>query len=240
MHELVEPQRYFSEKDQNFILFMSLEALCVMTIHASMHRNEVIGFLSGYRTRTKGPQTKKEVIVVTDCNPCSTAQFTDSSSSKNTDYSKNVEMDPESATLQVKIIESKGQSLVGWYHSHPKFEVNPSHIDVINHEMYQKMFNEDGKDFIGVIISPYYSMPSDSVRYNALPKVRCFVTTMEGKGSDSNIIPYECVINVIPQKNILKSLLLEHALSLYKNPFATDQINLNKEVTMLKSSKSRQ
>ena len=34
------------------------------------------------------------------------------------------------------------EMVVGWYHSHPKFEVNPSHIDVINHETYQKMFNE--------------------------------------------------------------------------------------------------
>ena len=70
----------------------------MMVTHASLHRNEVIGFLSGIRTRTKGPATKKDVVIITDCNPCHSAQFTDSGSGKNVDYSRNVEMDPESAT----------------------------------------------------------------------------------------------------------------------------------------------
>ena len=108
----------------------------MMLVHSSMHRNEVIGFLSGFRTRTKGPVTKKDVLIITDCNPCHSAQFADEGTGKNVDYSRNVEMAPESATTQVKAIESKKQSLLGWYHSHPTFEVNPSHIDVINHEMY--------------------------------------------------------------------------------------------------------
>lgn len=109
----------------------------LMNIHAAMHRNEVIGFLSGYRTRTKGSnQIKKDVIILTDCNPCHSAQFGEENAGGNVDYSRNVEMDPESAQLQIKKIESKNQSVLGWYHSHPKFEVNPSHIDVVNHEMY--------------------------------------------------------------------------------------------------------
>ena len=131
-----------------------------MSVHASMHRNEVIGFLSGYRTKTKGPATKKDVILITDCNPCARASFSDDG--HNTDYSKNVEMDPESATNVVKDVEQKNQSLLGWYHSHPKFEVNPSHIDVINHEMYQKMFNEKGDHFVALIISTYFSLPQDA------------------------------------------------------------------------------
>lgn len=72
-------------------------------------------------------------------------------------------MDPESATAVVDRVREKNQSLLGWYHSHPKFEVNPSHIDVINHEMYQKMFNETGDHFIALIISPYYSVASDTI-----------------------------------------------------------------------------
>ena len=76
-----------------------------MSVHAHMHRNEVIGFLSGYRTKTKGPATKKDVILITDCNPCASAQFSDDGT--NTDYSRNVEMDPESATLVTKQIEFK-------------------------------------------------------------------------------------------------------------------------------------
>lgn len=154
---------------------MSFEALLLMTVHCHMHRNEVIGFMSGYRTRTKGPNAKKDVMVITECNPCHTAQFPDEYG--NTDYSRNVEMDPESATNIVQEIQSKGRALIGWYHSHPKFEVNPSHIDVVNHEMYQKMFNEDGNHFFGVIISPYFTHASDgNLRNSCLPKIRCFVT----------------------------------------------------------------
>jgi proteasome lid subunit RPN8/RPN11 len=54
-------------------------------------------------------------------------------------------MEPESASKNVEEIKQKGQVLLGWYHSHPKFEVNPSHIDVVNHNMYQKMFDENGE-----------------------------------------------------------------------------------------------
>ena len=48
MHELVEPQRYYHEREQPAVLFISMEALFLMTVHTHMHRNEVIGFLSGY------------------------------------------------------------------------------------------------------------------------------------------------------------------------------------------------
>ena len=76
-------------------MFISLEALLLMTAHAYMHRNEVIGFLSGYRTKTKGPVTKKDIFLITDCNPCQAAQIGEAA---NMDLSRNVEMDPESAT----------------------------------------------------------------------------------------------------------------------------------------------
>lgn len=66
-----------------------------MTVHSHYHKNEVIGFLSGYRTRTKGPVSKKDVFLITDSNPCQAAQFGEAS---NLDLSRNVEMDPESAT----------------------------------------------------------------------------------------------------------------------------------------------
>ena len=97
MHELVEPQQHFKEVDQPFYLFISFEAFVLMTVHAAMHRNEVIGFVSGYRTSTRGPNQKKDVLLITDCNPCTSALFDESGGSGNVDYSRNVEMDPESA-----------------------------------------------------------------------------------------------------------------------------------------------
>ena len=149
-------------------------------------------------------------------------------------------MDPESATIQVKSIESKKQSLLGWYHSHPKFEVNPSHIDVINHEMYQKMFNEDGNYFIGLIISPYFSQSSDaSLKFGHMPKIRCFITVQSEAGYDSKIVPYECQLNVIPQMTIMRQLLLLNILALKQNPNATDKMNLVKESCVIKCKGSK-
>jgi hypothetical protein len=75
--------------------------------------------------------------------------------------------------------------------------VNPSHIDVLNHETYQNMFNEKKQHFMGLIISPYYSVASESQPHlNALPKLRCFVTTKDSHSG--RIVPYELLINVIP------------------------------------------
>lgn len=46
------------------------------------------------------------------------------------DRSKSVEMDPESAEEARHLAESRHQLILGWYHSHPVFEVNPSNIDI--------------------------------------------------------------------------------------------------------------
>lgn len=64
---------------------------------------------------------------------------------------------PESAHRARKKILDSGQKIVGWYHSHPTFKVEPSVVDIQNHENYQKMFENDGQPFLGVIIGPYYN-----------------------------------------------------------------------------------
>ena len=105
--------------------------------------------------------------------------------------------------------------------------MNPSHIDVINHEMYQKMFNENNQHFLALIISPYFSTSYESAsNLNALPKLRIF-TTVNHAGA--RIVPYEVHINIIPQRKILHKLLLENILCLYENPYKVDGINLNNE-----------
>lgn len=102
MHELVEPQRYFHERDQPLVLFISIEALLVLTVHTHLHRNEVIGFLSGYRTKTKGPATNKDVFLITDANPCQSLNTGD----QNIDLSRNVEMCPASASsIREEVVE---------------------------------------------------------------------------------------------------------------------------------------
>jgi hypothetical protein len=90
-----------------------------------------------------------------------------------------------------------------------------------------------------LIISPYYSIPADaSIRsYSALPKLRCFVTMCTEGTKDAKLIAYEIQVNVIPQRTILKDLLLENILNLKNNPLAKDRISLMKEMTCLRGKK---
>ena len=66
----------------------------------------------------------------------------------------NVEMDVEDALNVRTDIETNGFKIVGWYHSHPTFEVMPSVIDIDNQINYQNISSEY---FLGGIISPYFS-----------------------------------------------------------------------------------
>lgn len=49
---------------------------------------------------------------------------------------------------------------MGWYHSHPVFKVEPSVVDIQNHEIYQKTFEAEGLPFVAVIIGPYHDQSS--------------------------------------------------------------------------------
>ena len=110
------------------------------------------------------------------------------------------------------------------------------------------MFNETGDHFIGLIISPYYSVAADtSLTLNCLPKVRAFITVQQSQSGgkcngneDRNIIPYEIQINVMPQRTIIADLLKEQILMLKNNPHATDKINLQKESCIIKGPKNAQ
>eukprot|EP00347_Sterkiella_histriomuscorum_P006564 403352292 len=231
-HELVECQRFLTEMHQPIVLFITLEALFTMNVHAHVHRNEIIGFVSGHRVKTK--KIGKDVFIIQETVPCQ-AMVDDYG---NTDYSKNVEMNPESAEEKVKEIESKGLQILGWYHSHPKFEANPSHIDVQNHETYQKMFNRDGKYFMALIIAPYYSTTDVTTKFNSLPKLKCFVTVFNKE--TERIMPYELAINVLPQTRLNKELILNQVREIQDNPFAFDKIQLKNEACVLKCSKNNQ
>ncbi|KAF9933500.1 Myb-like, SWIRM and MPN domains 1 [Linnemannia zychae] len=68
------------------------------------------------------------------------------------------EMDPESDVEARFFFSSKGFVVVGWYHSHPTFEPNPSIRDIENQSEHQSMFRRhelDVEPFVGVIVSPF-------------------------------------------------------------------------------------
>ena len=72
------------------------------------------------------------------------------------DLERNVELSPESGEYIMQLIEKRNQKCLGWYHSHPYFEPTPSHVDIENHNAYQKLFSKSNLPFIGLIVAPYF------------------------------------------------------------------------------------
>lgn len=62
--------------------------------------------------------------------------------------------------------------------------------------MYQKMFDEEGAQFFGLIVSPYYSVSDLPPGLNAMPQVRCFINHKERE--KDVLVPFELPINIIP------------------------------------------
>eukprot|EP00198_Chlamydomonas_reinhardtii_P013931 XP_001703268.1 predicted protein [Chlamydomonas reinhardtii] len=86
----------------------------------------VIGLLGG----TWHPETKQ--LVVIEAYPCRRAEGSDAATS--------VELDPTAQVEVQSLMEAKGQTCVGWYHSHPVFEPSPSQKDMDNQRNYQALF----------------------------------------------------------------------------------------------------
>ena len=98
--------------------------------------------------------------------------------------------------------------------------------------MYQKMFDEEGKQFFGLIISPYHTSNDLPPGLNAMPQVRCFLNFKER--DQDKVVPYEVTINITCQARLNQSKLLKIMKELRDNPLATDKINLAKESTQIK------
>lgn len=91
------------------------------------------------------------------------------------DRTKTVEMDPESGRLALEKANKRGQNLIGWYHSHPQFQVDPSNIDVSNHQTYQQNFERDGHPFVALIIGTYWTEIESKGLFTS--QLRCFHNT---------------------------------------------------------------
>mmetsp|Transcript_39846 Transcript_39846/g.61034 ORF Transcript_39846/g.61034 Transcript_39846/m.61034 type:complete len:162 (+) Transcript_39846:635-1120(+) len=139
-----------------------------MFIHSYLSKNEVIGLLGGkiYESkitlRHEHPPTNIKFIVVNKIYPAE-------SCIEPCKRLKNCEILP---TDQVRIYEEMkkdGVQKVGWYHSHPVFEVDPSIQDLVTQNEQQESgdFDKQGIPFLGVIIGPYYTkQEADSTLMN--------------------------------------------------------------------------
>uniref|UniRef100_A0A8C3HLW3 Myb-like, SWIRM and MPN domain-containing protein 1 n=1 Tax=Chrysemys picta bellii TaxID=8478 RepID=A0A8C3HLW3_CHRPI len=96
------------------------------------------------------------------------------------------EMDPVSQTQASETLAVRGYSVIGWYHSHPAFDPNPSIRDIDTQAKYQSYFSRGGAMFIGMIISPYN-------RNNPLPysQITCLVISDEISSDGSYRLPYK-------------------------------------------------
>ena len=114
------------------------EAMFIMSLHSHLCSDEIIGWMGGV--------ISEDLIEIKGAFPVQAL------ASENGRI--NVEMDVEHALTVRSEIETCGQKILGWYHSHPTFEVIPSVLDISNQISYQDISPEH---FLGGIISPYFS-----------------------------------------------------------------------------------
>ncbi|XP_074077421.1 deubiquitinase MYSM1 isoform X2 [Macrotis lagotis] len=164
------PCSVFSEaKQEPFQVQVASEALLIMDLHAHVSMAEVIGLLGG---RYLEAEKVLEVCAAEPCNSLSTGL--------------QCEMDPVSQTQASEALAERGCSVIGWYHSHPAFDPNPSLRDIDTQAKYQSYFSRGGAVFIGMIISPYN-------RNNPLPysQMTCLVISDEMSSDGSYRVPYK-------------------------------------------------
>ena len=88
--------------------------------------------------------------------------------------------------------------------------------------MYQKMFDEQGDLFLGLIVSPYYQ-PSDlPTAVNSMPLIRCFINYRERP--EDKYVPFEVPINIVPQTRLNIKNLIKETIAIRENPWTLDKI----------------
>ncbi|KAJ1970204.1 hypothetical protein IWQ62_000113 [Dispira parvispora] len=121
---------------------VDISALIVMDFHSHLADTEIIGLFGGKIDETE------RTIRIEQAFPCRSAS---------TDFQ--CEMDPTSEMEARTHFAKAGLSVVGWYHSHPTFDPNPSIRDIENQSSYQGLFRrQDGwEPFVGAIVCPFYA-----------------------------------------------------------------------------------
>ncbi|XP_062994405.1 deubiquitinase MYSM1 isoform X2 [Elgaria multicarinata webbii] len=167
--QLIPCCSFTEENPEPFQVTVGAEALLIMDLHAHVSMAEVIGLLGGRYSETDGIV---EVCAAEPCNSLSTGL--------------QCEMDPVSQTQASETLAARGYSIIGWYHSHPAFDPNPSIRDIDTQAKYQSYFSRGGSMFVGVIISPYN-------RNNPLPysQTTCLVISDETSSDGSYRLPYK-------------------------------------------------
>ncbi|XP_041064442.1 histone H2A deubiquitinase MYSM1 isoform X1 [Carcharodon carcharias] len=176
--QLIPCHCFSEEKPEPFLVKVASEALLVMDMHAHVSMAEVIGLLGG---RYSSGNKVLEICVAEPCNSLSTGL--------------QCEMDPVSQTQASEALAGRGYSIVGWYHSHPAFDPDPSLRDIDTQAKYQNYFSRGGAQFVGMIISPYN-------RSNSLPysQVTCLIVSEELSTDGHFRLPYKCELKQLNEE----------------------------------------
>ena len=94
------------------------------------------------------------------------APFPCASTDRCDDGATDVELDPVTELEVREVISSLGLTVVGWYHSHPRFRPDPSVTDIFNQQQYQRLMRDDCSNvepFVGLIVSTFdTNLPSSA------------------------------------------------------------------------------
>ncbi|KAI9498930.1 hypothetical protein BDB00DRAFT_326343 [Zychaea mexicana] len=150
-----KPQHYYDEDtrdpDDPFCLVPVEDYVdFVMDFHSHLSYTEIIGLLGG---RYVHDERKLYVDCVFPCRGTSSTDI-------------ECEMDPESEMKAREMFAQKGLSVVGWYHSHPTFEPNPSVRDIEYQRLYQTLFRDETtgiEPFIGIIVNPSFTFDGGDI-----------------------------------------------------------------------------
>ncbi|XP_063412818.1 MPN domain-containing protein-like isoform X1 [Mytilus trossulus] len=131
-------------KTQPFTVSLSTNVLLLMDFHCHLTSNEVVGYLGG----TWNTQTQHLSII--DAFPCK---------SHLSDGHKSADVEEEIK----RMMKRRGLSLVGWYHSHPCSQPDPSIRDIGCQMSYQLRMKGSGATYypcVGIITSPFHKVQS--------------------------------------------------------------------------------
>lgn len=207
-HTLVELMNFSAlGKMQPFSVDISTNCLLLMDYHCHLTSSEVVGYLAG----KFDPQTHHMKIV--QAFPCR-CRFADK------ENAPKVEEEVRNAIAQ------RGLVLVGWYHSHPSYQPDPSLQDIQNQLKYQKILQPETSSYgpcLGMIVSPY-----DNYRPTKESTVRAFWVQASPEGQTHKLgVPMIMNISTHQDQFLTQDLLneLRWMWSFYKG--SPDTINFH-------------
>ncbi|KAJ3042562.1 Myb-like, SWIRM and MPN domains 1 [Rhizophlyctis rosea] len=157
-----------------------------MDFHAHLAQTEIIGLLGGTYDSTNQILSIQSVF---PCNSLSTGV--------------QCEMDPESEMRAREHFQGMQMDVVGWYHSHPTFEPNPSVRDLENEVAYQNLFQRsDGTEpFIAAIVSPY-----DPRNPLDVSRIKFMHVSQQWNSAGEYRLPYACEKTIVASESLPSEL----------------------------------